>query len=814
MHPVTSHRSGTAGGLVPALLGWVCGTALQLTQPALWAWWPYAMLVFLAAASWLVVRQRWRAASRLARPACLLFAAAMLSFGQVGLRAVGFQSHRLLPELEGRDLLVTGVVATMPQRGASGLRFQMLVESAQADARSVSLPPRIQLGWYGANGADGVAIAGPLPPVWAGERWRMVVRLKAPHGNSNPHGFDYELWLWANGVQATGYVRDGAGGPAPQRLEQTGRHPVEWLRQSVRRRIDARLPDSAQAGWLIALVTGDQNAIDRADWDIFRATGVAHLMSISGLHVTMFAWLAAVVTGVLWRCSTRLCLLLPAPQAALIGGPLLALAYAVFSGWGVPSQRTVVMLTVVCLLRLSSRTWPWPMVWLLAGVAVLLVDPWALLQAGFWLSFVAVGVLFASGGGASGAPPSAWHRLRGMVREQGMITLALTPLVLLLFGQFSLVGFAANLFAIPWITLLVTPLAMFGVVFEPAWDLAAPAVAMLAGGLAWLALFPLASVSVAAPPLAVAVAGVLGGWLLALRLPAALRLAGAVLLLPVLLWQAPRPPAGQFDLLAPDIGQGNAVLVRTAGHAMLFDAGPRYSRDSDAGHRVLVPLLRALGVAPDLLVLSHGDSDHVGGAAAVMAMHADMALLSSIEPAHALRDLRAGQRCEAGQRWSWDGVEFTVLHPRAADYREQARPNALSCVLQVRSAASAMRPAAAALLTGDIESAQEMRLVAQGAPLGADLLLVPHHGSKTSSSAVFLDAVVPRVALVQSGYRNRFRHPAAAPMARYAERRIAVFDSPHCGAMAWRSDSPAVVSCHRSERPRYWQHQVPPGSRF
>ena len=794
MFPATWHRPGIAGGLLPALSGWVGGTALQLTQPALWPWWGYGGVLALGCTVLLGVARVLRSGPRWAHHACLLLAVVALAFGCVGLRAVGFLAHTLSPALEGRELLITGVVATMPQRGANGLRFQLHVESARghADAVPVRVPPRVQLGWYGAHGSgggDAAALAGRLPPVWASERWRMVVRLKAPHGNSNPHGFDYELWLWEHGVQATGYVRDTTAARAPQRLAQTGRHPVEWLRQRVRQRIDLQLAEAPQAGWITALVTGDQNAIDRADWDVFRATGVSHLMSISGLHVTMFAWLAATLTAALWRASPRLCLLCPAAHAGWIGGPALALAYAVFSGWGVPAQRTVVMLAVVCLLRLSSRSWPWPMAWLLAGVTVLSIDPWALLQAGFWLSFVAVGVLFAAGDRANGQPVPARQRLRAMLREQWIITLALTPLVLLLFGQVSLVGFVANLFAIPWVTLLVTPLAMLGTVFAPAWELAALAVAVLARVLAWMAGLPFATVSVASAPFAVAATAVLGGVLVAMRLPAALRLAGAALVLPVLLWQAPRPDPGRFDLLAVDVGQGNAVLVRTARHALLYDAGPRYSRDSDAGHRVLVPLLRALGVAPDLLVLSHSDSDHVGGAASVLEMVPGMSLTGSMAPDHALWALRPVRHCAAGQRWHWDGVEFLVLHPR-------------------------QEPIATALLAGDIESAQEQQLVTDRVDLRADLLLVPHHGSKTSSSAVFLDAVRPRVALVQSGYRNRFGHPAPEPMARYLERGIDVFNSPHCGAMAWRSEAPAVVSCHRLAHPRYWQHRGDGQSRF
>ncbi len=815
MHFGNWHPPDTANRWWLALLAWVVGTALQLFQPTLWKLSTYGLVlaVGLAVAAAAMRNRR----SGVAMGIWLPVAVAALAFGQVGLRAVVFQSSGLLPELEGRDLRVTGVIAAMPQRQANGLRLQMDVVSAQADGVPVRLPPRIQLGWYRefGDGDSGSNSPQTLPAVWAGEIWRMAVRVKAPHGNSNPGGFDYELWLWTHGVQATGYVRQIGSEAEPQRLGQTGRHPIEWMRQSVRQRIDARLAQSAQAGWISALVTGDQNAIERADWDVFRATGVAHLMSISGLHITMFAWAAAALIGFAWRRSGRLCLFFPAPDAALLGGLVLALVYALFSGWGVPSQRTVGMLAVVCLLRLSGRSWPWPTVWLLAGVAVLLFDPWALLQAGFWLSFVAVGVLFASGKRPTNQGFSAWRgAMHAMLREQAVITLALTPLVLLLFGQMSTVGFVANLFAIPWVTLVVTPLAMLGVLVPPAWDLAAFAISVLAAMLAWLAQWPMATVSIASAPVWIGVSGVLGGLLLAVRLPAALRMAGATLVLPVLLWQAPRPSVGQFELLAADVGQGNAVLVRTAHHALLYDAGPRYSRDSDAGNRVLLPLLRALGVELDLLVLSHRDSDHVGGAESILAMYPQSQLLSSIEPRHDLWSVRPGQRCAAGQSWSWDGVDITVLHPRVADYDAPAKPNTLSCVLRIQSAAGEGKSVSVALLAGDIESAQEKRLVADSSALAADLLLVPHHGSKTSSSDAFLDGVAPRIALVQSGYRNRFGHPAAAPMARYAARGIAVYESPRCGAMTWRSIDPADVICHRHAERRYWHHIGPAKADF
>ena len=546
------------------------------------------------------------------------------------------------------------------------------------------------------------------------------------------------------------------------------------------------------------------STIDRVDWDVFRATGVAHLMSISGVHITMFAWAAVWVVGWLWRRSTRLCLICPAPSAALVGGILLASTYAIFSGWGVPSQRTIGMLCTVGLLKLSGRTWPWPQVWLLALGMIVAADPWALLQAGFWLSFVAVGVLFATDSGdGDAATQGVQAHARALFREQWVVTMALTPLSLLLFNQVSVVGLLANALAIPWVTLVLTPLSMLGVLWAPLWDAAAWAVAGMTWVLRVLAALPFATLWVAAAPLWAAAAGVAGGALLAMPWPWRVRALGMPLLLPVLLWQSPRPELGQFELLAADIGQGNAVLVRTAGHALVYDAGPRFSRESDAGHRVLVPLLRALGERVDTLVLSHRDTDHTGGAAAVLATQPKAQLLSSIADDHFLQALRPAQRCEAGQRWEWDGVRFAVLHPLAADYEAGRKTNAMSCLLRISNGAHT------ALLAGDIELAQEARLSANPESIKADLLLVPHHGSKTSSSAVFLDAVAPHFALVQSGYRNRFGHPADVVIDRYQEREIEVRDSPHCGAMTWSSARPDRLLCQRELALRYWHHRVP-----
>lgn len=807
----------------PCLCGLVIGSGCQLLQPQLWSAAAYGALAAAALVSAVVAaRLHTGLHSGLPRRLVVLVVAAGLAgiggFAATGLRATAFARQALAPALEGQDLLLTGTVAAMPQLSALGTRFRFAPETAERDGVAVTVPPLLELGWWSAE--TGAADVSDAPDLRAGQRWRLLVRLKAPHGSRNPHGFDYELRAWQQGVQALGSVRIDRASQTPRLLDDSAwRHPAERARQSVRDAVMARLAGASaddadhagdrrrSAGVVAALVTGDQQAITQGDWDVFRATGVAHLMSISGLHVTMFAWLAAGAVGRGWRRSSRLCLRWPAPHAALAGGVALAAVYALFSGGGLPAQRTVLMLAIVAGLRLSGRRWPWPQAWLLAGAAAVALDPWALQEAGFWLSFVAVGVLFASGPASvddAAEGRARWRApLRRLLREQLVVTFSLAPLSLLLFGQVSLTGLPANLLAIPWTTLVVTPLALLGVALHPLWDAAAWAVRLMELPLQGLAALPLASLSRPAAPMWVAACAVAGGALVCLPLPWRWRLLGVAPVLPALLWAPAAPVAGSFELLALDVGQGSAVLVRTAGHALLYDTGPRYNTDSDAGQRLVVPLLQSLGLRLDTVVLSHRDNDHAGGAQAVLRQQPQAALLSSIEPDHPLQQIRPATRCEAGQHWRWDGVDFSVLWPPAADYRPGATSNALSCVLRIASGGRA------ALLTGDIAEAEETRLLASGARLSADWLLVPHHGSRGSSGSRFLAAVSPDVALAQAGYRNRFGHPAADTLARYRQQGSPWLDTIHCGAAGWNSLVPATNVCERVREPHYWQHNVP-----
>ncbi|QNN59466.1 DNA internalization-related competence protein ComEC/Rec2 [Diaphorobacter ruginosibacter] len=828
------------------MIGVLLGTAFQLQQRMLWSAEAYVACMTGAGAMLacaLLMRRRVgrRVRSAAVHPVWLrqawagwIVALAALSalavFGQIGWRSASLAQTALNPDLEGRDLQVEGVVAAMPQSSERGVKMRLRVESARWRGQPVSLPRLVDLSWYALGMWDDASTPAAVPATLrAGQRWAFEVRLRAPHGGMNPFGFDYELWMWEQGVQANGYVRSGHGSSAPRLLDDSAwRHPVERARQHVRdailERTASRSPQEQEregdrqraAGVVAALVTGDQRVIDRQDWDLFRITGVAHLVSISGLHVTMFAWLAAKVIGALWRRSGLLCLLLPAQFASLSGGVLLAAMYALFSGWGVPSQRTVFMLGVVALLRLGGKRWPWPQVWLIACALVLLWDPWAMLQAGFWLSFVAVGMLFAGGmrsramAHRSPIATLALH-LRQLLHQQWIVTLALAPLSLLIFGQMSVVGLVVNLLAIPWVSFVVLPLSMLGILWNGLWVPAVLATQLFTATLQWFANWPMAQLALPVAPLWAGVAAALAGMLLALRLPWRVRMLALPCMVPLLWWSQERPEAGRFDLMALDVGQGQAVLVRTARHGLLYDAGPQYSGEANAGERIVVPVLHALGEHIDTLVLSHRDADHTGGAAAVLAAQPQSSLLASLEGGHPLAQLRDVQPCLAGGEWSWDGVRFEVLHPppelglRLAEGPiERLRPNAASCVLRVTDAQGV-----SALLAGDIELAQEWALLAQGALAPVHLLLVPHHGSKTSSSEAFLDALKPRIAVVQAGYRNRFGHPAPAVMGRYRERSVVVAATPVCGAVHWRSDRAQDVGCERERTARYWHHRVP-----
>jgi competence protein ComEC len=742
----------------------------------------------LLAAAILCTALAWR------RPRALIPAAALFGFVWAGWLA-GLRLADALPEaLEGRDVVVVGVIAGLPQAMERGLRFDFVVEEA-----AERVPKRISLAWYRGWRKQDDDDFHRLPALRAGERWQLTVRLKRPHGSLNPDGFDFEAWLFERGIRASGYVRPAQNNFRMDELAFAPGYWLERLRQTVRERFQRALGEAPYAGVLVALAIGDQRAIDAELWKTFARTGVTHLLSVSGLHVTMVAGLAALLVGWTWRRSPRLPLVLPAQKAAALAGFLAALAYCLLAGFAVPAQRTLYMLAVVTLALWSGREVAVSRVLALALLLVLLLDPWAVLAAGFWLSFGAVGLLFYVGAGRLGGG----HWLLAWLRAQWAVTLGLLPALLALFQQVSLVSPLANAVAIPVISLLVTPLALLGTLpfAEPLLLLAHGLLAVLMRLLDGLAASDWAVWQQHAPPTWSVVLGIAGvGWLLLPRgFPA--RWLGGVALLPLVLVPPLRPLPGTAAVTVLDVGQGLAVHVQTATRDLLYDAGPAYSPDADSGSRIIVPYLRAAGVQRlDTLVVSHADKDHEGGAGSVLEAVPTAQILSSLPHGHPLAALPVPhQRCRDGQAWEWDGVRFAILHPREEDYPAERRSNNLSCVLQVDAGARL-------LLTGDIEAGAEAALLARHGPdLAATVLLPAHHGSRSSSSAAFVAAVRPAQVVYSAGYRNRFGHPAPEVVERHRLAGAQDHATARDGALRIRlAPGDAAIAAERDLRRRYW----------
>ena len=692
-----------------------------------------------------------------------------------------------LPEtIEGVDLRLTGRIASLPAVSERRTRFELDVTAARfADGRAAPVAvPRVRLSWYG-----------PRPGVWPGETWQLTVRLKRPHGFRNPGGFDYEAWLFRHGIRATGYVR---ADPDNRRLAPARGYRLQRLRAWLRERLQAMRPSGAETAILQALVVGDRSAVAHAQWETLRRTGTNHLMAISGLHIGLLAGLGFWLGRFLWRFSGPVVLWLPAPRFGALLGLALAAVYAALAGFAVPTRRALIMTAVAMLALWRYRRVANAQTLGLALFVVLLLDPLAVLDPGFWLSFAAVAFIFY---GLNGRWRSG-GRVREALRVQWWISLGLLPLLLLLFLQASLVSPLANLIAVPVVGWVVVPLALLGTALGLLWPALGSGLldgaAWLMGGLMWLldrlAGWPHLQWHSADIPWWVFLPALFG--MLVLLMPRGLpgRWLGGVLMLPLLWPAAAAPPAGEADFTLLDVGQGLAAVVRTREHVLVYDTGPRFGPDFEAGSAVVVPFLQAAGIERiDRLLISHADSDHRGGAEAIIRAIP----VADFQASRALRIAgRRSRPCRAGESWSWDGVRFEILHPREGD----GSRNDASCVLRVAAAGRVL------LLTGDIERPAERRLVRRlDTALRADVLVAPHHGSRSSSSPAFLDAVQPRWVLFPVGYRNRFRFPDSGVQARYAQRGARMLTTADCGAIGVRLGAePLQPRCYRQMARRYW----------
>ena len=720
--------------------------------------------------------------------------------------AATFATIRLSDELpsdwQQKSINIVGVVASLPEVTERGERFRFDVESilTKDDAHTLKIPQHISLNFYRDIKSPRPENARSLTNFFhAGERWQFTVRLKRPHSTYNPHGFDFEAWALAENMRATGTIHSKSGYKKLNNFVWRPSYIVEYYREKVGNQISQSLVNKPYAGVIRALVVGDDSQIKAGDWNIYLRTGVNHLMSISGLHITMLAGLAFAIAAFIWRRFPSLVMRLPTRKAATIAGLIVAVLYALLAGMSVPTQRTLYMLLAFALAMLVGRNLAISRALAIALMVVVLIDPWAVIAPGFWLSFGAVALIaYVSLGRLA-----TRHWFKEALNTQWAITLGLLPMLIFMFGQTSIVSPLANAFAIPAISLIVVPLAILGSLIHADFilQIAHFILEICMQGLTFLSNLP--TWQQAAPPMWALFAAMLG--ILWLLLPRGFpqRWLGLVLMTPLFFVSLPKLAEGEMQVAVLDVGQGLAVVIKTANHTLLYDAGPQFSSQSDAGSRIVVPYLRGQGIKKlDGFIVSHNDNDHSGGAASVLAQMPVTWLASSYDLTTEISPPPKQLKCFAGQRWQWDGVQFEVLYPSVESYQNlEIKDNDRSCVLKVVSQFGS------ALLTGDIEKKAETYLLqANQDALASDVLIAPHHGSKTSSTLDFMAAVGAQQVIFTVGYLNRFKHPKPLIVERYQASGADILRSDYSGALLFNFNAAQDIQTEqwRLTHRKYW----------
>ena len=684
------------------------------------------------------------------------------------------------------DLFVQGRIVSLAQQSNGIARFVFKATSVEDGGQTLNGAWRLRLSWR------------DPPTIRAGDVWRLPVRLRRVHGYASPGAWDYEGWLYWQGIRYRGYVQYDA---TPAHIERDVCCSLTRLRGELRSAIESLAVSTFARGVIRAITIGDSSGLSRETKALLRDTGTSHLMAISGLHVGLLAGLGLLAIGGLWSRLPILCRRVPARVAGAVAGLSVAVPYSLLAGMGLPTQRALIMLSVFAGAMCLRRDQRIPNGLSLAAILVLSWHPPSILSAGFWLSFVAVAAILAAI--QLGRERPVWFRA---VLVQLSISLALWP-VLTIFGMpASATAPLFNLLLVPLFGFIVIPVSLLVVLFLPllpdvaqwlAWPLGALLDGMHQSLVSAVALpMPaLGSVMPGIPPLVLLVTA---ACLLLMPRGVPLRWLAIPVLGIVCLPPAPRLAPGEFELHLLDVGQGLGSIIETRRHMLIFDTGPEYPSGFSTAAAVIHPFLRKRGSRRiDRLILSHGDKDHAGGVE-YLRSKLEVVHVQSGEPG---RIGTGVTRCVAGERWQWDGVDFEFLHPPA---ESRLSGNDASCVLRISNTAGSV------LFTGDIGRKVEKRLVRdQAAELRSRLVVAAHHGSRSSSDSLFVATSMPDYVLFASGWDNRYSFPAPEVVARWREAGAQVLNTSLTGSISLRFRADGTLSVpdlHRVANKRFWQH--------
>jgi competence protein ComEC len=756
-----------------------------------------SLVIIIGAITFRFIKNRSKNIDRL----FISFTAFLLGLLLASYQANSLLSHRISTEAEGKELFITGNIIDIPTVRTDGVRFLFDIYNAEfveqgssieSTKEELNLKGIVRLGWFQ-----------KVDEIQAGELWHLKVKLKRPSGFMNPGGFDYEKWLFTQRIIATGYVRQSKQVEIIEnrKLNQTITPEILWSvdnwRQKINQTIQEQVESKSSAAVLSALLVAVRDKLDDKQWQLLQATGTSHLVAISGLHIAVIAGFGFFPMMLLWRLFPRLNERIPLRIAGAFVGTLLAICYAMLAGFTLPTQRALLMVIIGLWGLVSRRNYDSLSILSLALVLVLLWDPLAAMTISFWLSFLAVFLILFFIKRQISKP--RWM----VVKLQIFLSLAMLPLTLLFFGTASLTSPIANLFAIPWVSLIIVPISLLALLLMPLstflstqlLKIAAYAVDVLFKGLELLGDSALSKITLAEIPSSLLIIAFLGVLVLLLPKGFPARWLGLLLFLPAAVYQTDKPSTGGFTYTLLDSGQGYASVLHTKNHHLVYDTGTRISESFDLGKLVVAPYLKSKGIKHiNMMMISHDDIDHRGGAQYLQENFVIDEVISSDTSV-----LKHSKNCHQGMQWEWDEVYFEVLSPQP-DF--EGNDNNRSCVLKVWNQHHSL------LLTGDIQKKAEKLLLSSNVEkLKADVMSVPHHGSKTSSTIKFIKQVSPKIGLVSAGYRSRFGHPKPEIVSRYENLDIELLDTVNYGAISLdfsADDKKIKRSFYRLENRGFW----------